>query len=230
MRKSSIPNIFTFINLSFGILSLLATFKSEYLLAAIFILLAGLVDRYDGRVARYLNVSSDLGKELDSLADLVSFGVAPSVLTFVFYNFESLGPMGIIGYALLLCFPICGAFRLARYNATEFDGVFRGVPITIAGAVVALFILLSIKFTLNILFPVVILVVFSYLMVSNLQLKKIFNKNPIKEFSLIGFFIIYSSSSLLEFSKSKSCSTSVWIISFEAFSIINLDLSFIYLI
>ncbi|MFH5937772.1 CDP-diacylglycerol--serine O-phosphatidyltransferase [Clostridium perfringens] len=171
-RKSSIPNIFTFINLSFGILSLLATFKSEYLLAAIFILLAGLVDRYDGRVARYLNVSSDLGKELDSLADLVSFGVAPSVLTFVFYNFESLGPMGIIGYALLLCFPICGAFRLARYNATEFDGVFRGVPITIAGAVVALFILLSIKFTLNILFPVVILVVFSYLMVSNLQLKK----------------------------------------------------------
>ena len=162
MRKSSIPNIFTFINLSFGILSLLA----------IFILLAGLVDRYDGRVARYLNVSSDLGKELDSLADLVSFGVAPSVLTFVFYNFESLGPMGIIGYALLLCFPICGAFRLARYNATEFDGVFRGVPITIAGAVVALFILLSIKFTLNILFPVVILVVFSYLMVSNLQLKK----------------------------------------------------------
>ena len=160
MRKSSIPNIFTFINLSFGILSLLAT------------LLAGLVDRYDGRVARYLNVSSDLGKELDSLADLVSFGVAPSVLTFVFYNFESLGPMGIIGYALLLCFPICGAFRLARYNATEFDGVFRGVPITIAGAVVALFILLSIKFTLNILFPVVILVVFSYLMVSNLQLKK----------------------------------------------------------
>ncbi|MDU2665408.1 MAG: CDP-diacylglycerol--serine O-phosphatidyltransferase, partial [Clostridium perfringens] len=78
----------------------------------------------------------------------------------------------IIGYALLLCFPICGAFRLARYNATEFDGVFRGVPITIAGAVVALFILLSIKFTLNILFPVVILVVFSYLMVSNLQLKK----------------------------------------------------------
>ena len=163
MRKSSIPNIFTFINLSFGILSLLATFKSEYLLAAIFILLAGLVDRYDGRVARYLNVSSDLGKELDSLADLVSF---------VFYNFESLGPMGIIGYALLLCFPICGAFRLARYNATEFDGVFRGVPITIAGAVVALFILLSIKFTLNVLFPVVILVVFSYLMVSNLQLKK----------------------------------------------------------
>ncbi|PWX23877.1 CDP-diacylglycerol--serine O-phosphatidyltransferase [Clostridium perfringens] len=176
MRKSSIPNIFTFINLSFGILSLLATFKSEYLLAAIFILLAGLVDRYDGRVARYLNVSSDLGKELDSLADLVSFGVAPSVLTFVFYNFESLGPMGIIGYALLLCFPICGAFRLARYNATEFDGVFRGVPITIAGAVVALFILLSIKFTLNILFPVVILVVFSYLMVSNLQLKKFLTK------------------------------------------------------
>ena len=82
MRKSSIPNIFTFINLSFGILSLLATFESNYQLACIFILLAALVDRYDGRIARYLQVSSDLGKELDSLADLVSFGVAPSILIF----------------------------------------------------------------------------------------------------------------------------------------------------
>ena len=172
MRKSSIPNIFTFINLSFGILSLLETFKENYLLAAVFILLAGLVDRYDGRVARYLKVSSDLGKELDSLADLVSFGVAPSVLTFVFYGFENLGPKGIIGYAILLCFPICGAFRLARYNATQFDGVFRGVPITIAGAVVALFILLSLKFNFAIFLPIIILILFSYLMVSNIELKK----------------------------------------------------------
>lgn len=172
MRKSSIPNIFTFINLSFGILSLLATYKSDYLLASIFIIMAGLVDRYDGRVARYLNVSSDLGKELDSLADLVSFGVAPSVLTFICYNFVNLGPRGIIGYAILLAFPICGAFRLARYNATEFDGVFRGVPITITGAVVALFILITQSNPTNVFIPVIIMVVFSYLMVSNLELKK----------------------------------------------------------
>ncbi len=172
MRKSSIPNIFTFINLSFGILSLLETFKSNFFLASIFILLAGLVDRYDGRIARYLNVSSDLGKELDSLADLVSFGVAPSVLTFLCYNFVNLGPKGIIGYAILLIFPICGAFRLARYNATEFDGVFRGVPITIAGAVVALFILITQSNPINIFIPLIIMIIFSYLMVSKLELKK----------------------------------------------------------
>ena len=176
MRKSSIPNIFTFINLSFGILSLLEAFKENYLLAAVFILLAGLVDRYDGRVARYLKVSSDLGKELDSLADLVSFGVAPSVLTFLRFKLGDASEVGIvlmvIGYALLLCFPICGAFRLARYNATQFDGVFRGVPITIAGAVVALFILLSLIVNLNVFLPIIVLVIFSYLMVSNIQLKK----------------------------------------------------------
>ena len=67
MRKSCIPNIFTFINLSCGVFSLLSTFEKQYVLASIFILIAGLVDRYDGRVARFLQVSSDLGKELDSL-------------------------------------------------------------------------------------------------------------------------------------------------------------------
>ena len=102
MRKSSIPNIFTFINLSFGILSLLATFESNYQLACIFILLAALVDRYDGRIARYLQVSSDLGKELDSLADLVSFGVAPSILIFLLFDFYTLGPSKIFGIIPLL--------------------------------------------------------------------------------------------------------------------------------
>ena len=86
MRKSCIPNIFTFINLSCGVFSLLSTFEKQYVLASIFILIAGLVDRYDGRVARFLQVSSDLGKELDSLADLVSFGVAPSVLIYILFN------------------------------------------------------------------------------------------------------------------------------------------------
>ena len=66
MRKSCIPNVFTFINLSCGILSILSVMNKQYTLSSVFILLAGLVDRYDGRVARFLDVSSDLGKELDS--------------------------------------------------------------------------------------------------------------------------------------------------------------------
>lgn len=172
MKKSSIPNIFTFINLSCGVLSLLATFEKNYWLSALFIIIAGLVDRYDGRVARFLNVSSDLGKELDSLADLVSFGVAPSLLTFMLYSLNTVGPKGVIGYVLLLIFPICGAFRLARFNATEFDGIFRGIPITIAGSVMAIFALLTFNREIGVILPIILMIIFSYLMVSNLQLKK----------------------------------------------------------
>ncbi len=178
MRKSCIPNIFTFINLSCGVLSILSTFdgQGKYVQAALLILLAGLVDRYDGRVARYLQVSSDLGKELDSLADLVSFGVAPSLLIFTLFNLKNFGPLGILGYIILLAFPICGAYRLARYNATEFDGVFRGIPITIAGCFMAAFaiIVFYIKIeNVNVIIPVILMILGSYLMVSNLKLKKL---------------------------------------------------------
>ena len=172
MKKSCIPNIFTFINLSFGILSLLSTFGGKYKLACVFILLAALVDRYDGRIARFLNVSSDLGKELDSLADLVSFGVAPAILIFLIFNFDSLGPYGLLGLIPLLLFPICGAFRLARYNASEFDGVFTGIPITVTGSFLALFALFTVNKNISSIIPFLLIWLCSYLMVSTLKLKK----------------------------------------------------------
>lgn len=173
MKKSCIPNIFTFINLSCGVLSLLSTFDHKFLYAGILILLAGLVDRYDGRVARYLNVSSELGKELDSLADLVSFGVAPSVLIFILCDFNKLGPFGILGYAVLLAFPICGAYRLARYNVSTFDGNFRGIPITIAGCFMAAYAIVSLYVKLPVIIAFVLLIIGAYLMVSNIKLKKL---------------------------------------------------------
>ncbi len=173
MKKSCIPNIFTFINLGCGVLSLLATFKGKFFISALLIIIAALVDRYDGRIARYLQVTSDLGKELDSLADLVSFGVAPALLIFILYKFDTLGPLGILGYALLLLYPICGAFRLARYNTAEFDGNFRGVPITIAGCILAIYALLAGERFTNIYLPLIFIVILSYLMVSNIKLKKL---------------------------------------------------------
>lgn len=173
MRKSCIPNVFTFINLSCGIFSLLSAFKAEYATASVFILIAGLVDRYDGRVARYLQVSSELGKELDSLADLVSFGVAPSILLYIFFELGTLGPQGIIGIILLILFPICGAFRLARYNVSTFDGSFTGVPITVAGCFLALFALISSYTAQLVVLAVVFMIAGSYLMVSTLKLKKL---------------------------------------------------------
>lgn len=172
MKKSWIPNAFTFINLSFGILAILATLENNYILSSAYIILAALVDRYDGRVARFLNVSSDLGKELDSLADLVSFGVAPSILVFLFFNLKDLYPAGILGIIILLLFPICGAFRLARYNATTFEGVFTGVPITVAGSFIALFVLLTQKINIPTIIPILLMFLCSYCMVSNIKLKK----------------------------------------------------------
>lgn len=176
MRKSCIPNIFTFVNLSCGIFSLLSTFNSNFIWASAFIMIAGLVDRYDGRIARFLDVSSDLGKELDSLADLVSFGVAPAILTFVLFNFKNLGPYGFLGLILLIAFPICGAFRLARYNVASFDGVFTGVPITIVGCFMALFALICTSTNcMDKLFfvAIIFMIIGSYLMVSTLKLKKL---------------------------------------------------------
>lgn len=174
MRKSCIPNVFTFINLSCGIISILSVMNEKYALSGAFILLAGLVDRYDGRIARFLNVSSDLGKELDSLADLVSFGVAPSILVYILFNLNSFGPNGLLGYVVLLLFPICGAYRLARFNTTNFDGSFTGVPITIVGCFMALIslILLNLNITAPIYVIVILMIIGSYLMVSTLRLKK----------------------------------------------------------
>lgn len=170
MLRNSIPNLFTLGNLSFGLLSIIMTFQDNFRLACIFILLAGVMDRYDGRVARYLNVDSEIGKELDSLADLVSFGVAPAMLMFSMYEFSK---MGTIGYAFVLIFPLAGAYRLARYNCTDFDGSFMGVPITIAGSLMALFGLIPSKDTSNSFLPIVFLVILSYLMISKFKIKKV---------------------------------------------------------
>ena len=173
MIKNSIPNIFTFINLSCGVLSLLFTINGNYAASSVLILIAGLVDRYDGRIARYFNLSSELGKELDSLADLVSFGVAPAMLTYILFDFNNFGPKGITGIILLIIFPICGAFRLARYNVASFDGVFTGVPITIVGCVMALFCLITVYTQKIILLAIILMIIGSYLMISKIKLKKI---------------------------------------------------------
>ena len=172
MKKSIIPNLFTFANLSSGVISLVCTINGKYIAAAISVLCGALIDRYDGRIARALNVSSNLGKELDSLADLVTFGVAPSILCYTMYSLNNLTLSNIIWNILLLVFPICGAYRLARYNSTEFSGVFTGIPITVAGSVLSILIVLN-KYILipNVIIGLLI-VGLSYLMVSNIKFKK----------------------------------------------------------
>lgn len=168
-KKNALPNLFTLGNLSCGVMSIMMTFQDNLKSACFFILLAALMDRYDGRVARLLNVSSELGKQLDSLADLVSFGVAPSILIFNMYNFSN---FGLLGYLLVLLFPLAGAYRLARYNITTFDGDFSGIPITLAGAFMAIYGLLTINNTSNYNIAILFTVSLSYLMISKFKFKK----------------------------------------------------------
>lgn len=170
MTKSALPNTFTFGNLGCGLISLVMTIQGDYKIACLLIILAGVFDRYDGRIARILGSNSNIGKELDSLADLVSFGVAPSMLIFNLYN---LAAYGILGYLLLLVFPLAGAYRLARYNCTEFNGSFQGVPITVAGVLLSLYAFLTRGNATNILLTSILMVLLSYLMISKLPIKKV---------------------------------------------------------
>ena len=110
--KKQIPNALTASNLVFGMLSIISTYNAEYFLAAVFIIIAMIADGLDGRAARYFKVSSEFGKELDSLCDLVSFGVAPAFLAYAY----SLHDLGYVGMAGAVFFATCGALRLARFN------------------------------------------------------------------------------------------------------------------
>lgn len=169
MNKNAIPNIFTFINLTFGMLSIMFTFTNNLSLSAVMILCAAFVDRYDGRIARKINAESIIGKELDSLADLISFGAAPAILSWSIFLID----YGILGYIITILFPISGAFRLARYNVSQFNNVFSGMPITIAGSLLAIYNLFSVNLIQQSFISLVIIILLSYLMVSNIKIKKI---------------------------------------------------------
>ena len=137
-RGASLPSVLTSVNLIFGLISLLKSISGEYGLAAVLIALAILLDGMDGLVARLTGTTSDFGRELDSLSDLISFGVAPSVLAYC-WALSSLGRPGMVA---TFGFVLCGALRLARFNiqASNIDRRhFVGLPIpAAAGAVAAL--------------------------------------------------------------------------------------------
>ncbi len=167
--KAHIPNMFTLFNLSLGVLSIINILGENYFLAALCIIAAALMDRFDGSLARKFDAESDLGKELDSLCDLISFGVAPAILVWASHLVE----YGAIGMVITILFPIAGAYRLARYNVTEFSGVYIGIPITISGGIVALINLYSINYNVSNYFFIFIMIFFSYAMVTQkIRLKK----------------------------------------------------------
>lgn len=133
MGWKQLPNWFTVGNLFLGILAIIMVFNERSDMASILVIVAMLLDGLDGRVARALNAQSEFGKELDSLSDVISFGVAPA---FVMYVAAFQGLHEALGWFVTALFPICGALRLARYNVSEgLPGYFIGLPIPAAGGV-----------------------------------------------------------------------------------------------
>lgn len=162
-----IPSLFTLANLLFGFLALILTMDGKFKLAAGLIILSALMDSMDGKVARKLSVSSDFGKELDSLSDLVSFGVAPAILTYRAMLEVQLGFWGIL---LASLFALCGAVRLARFNVLNISTYFVGVPITFAGGFMAL--LLLFRGTLPWQVYAICIAILAFLMVSTFKVPK----------------------------------------------------------
>lgn len=165
--KAHAANLITLCNLSFGGASIMATLNEEYSYSVLFIFIAAFLDRYDGKVARKFNQESELGKQLDSMGDIISFGVAPALLMYE----TILADFGMAGTLLTILYIGCGAFRLARFNITESNSYFVGLPITAAGTVLTVsYFLIPLVASPFFLFLMPILAV---MMISSFTLKKV---------------------------------------------------------
>ncbi len=151
-KRMLAPGVFTVLNLFLGfsavILAANHDFKNNFVLASWLILLAAIFDAFDGKIARATKSYSEFGEELDSLADIISFGMAPAFLIYQ-VHFYKMGPVGMI----ISFFPLVfGAIRLARFNIT-LSGTekqdFKGLPIPAAAATLASFILFNDHFWPN---------------------------------------------------------------------------------
>ena len=164
-----VPNLFTLCNAFFGFSSVVFAAHGDFTGAAYFILLGALMDGLDGRIARYMKVTSELGMQLDSLCDAISFCFAPSILLY----FWQLSRLGAVGFVMCSLFLLAGIVRLARFNLTQQQQFIMstGVTTTVAGCFLATLIITLHGDTLTPLelFGFSLLVVtLSYLMVSKI--------------------------------------------------------------
>lgn len=141
-----IPSILTAANMGLGFYSMMASIKGNWPVAAWCIIGSIFLDIFDGRVARWTNSTSKFGVEFDSLADLISFGIAPAVMIYLLV-LKDYGRDGQVGFAIALFYVICGALRLARFNVKTYSEseptpYFIGLPIPAAGGILASFVIL----------------------------------------------------------------------------------------
>jgi CDP-diacylglycerol--serine O-phosphatidyltransferase len=142
-----LPNMLTLIGVCIGLTSIRFALDEKFELAIIAIIFAALIDGLDGRIARLIKGTSKVGKELDSLTDMISFGVAPA---FIMY-FWKLNTLGRFGWLLCLVYVICVALRLARFNINSNqesswrDNFFEGVPSPAGGILVLTPLIISLS-------------------------------------------------------------------------------------
>lgn len=190
--KNQIPNLVTLLNLISGSVAIFMAFSGEMVLASWFIIFAAMFDFLDGLVARLLKAGSDIGAQLDSLADVVSFGLAPSAIMYQLL-LQSPGNSSLnaemvkfLPYSALLLVA-CGAYRLAKFNTDPGQAVeFKGLPIPATGLFVAALPLIVNQFSqseeltwifLNQNILLTIIIILSILMVSNIPMISLKFKN-----------------------------------------------------
>lgn len=165
--KAQAANVLTMMNLSLGGFAIISIMKGNLNLGLLLIFIAALADRFDGMAARKFHIESELGKQLDSMSDIISFGVAPALLMYQSILFE----FGAPGAFFTILYMGCGAFRLARFNISENNEYFTGLPITAAGCL-ATVSFLFIPYAPPYVF-LFIMMFLSFLMISPFTLKKI---------------------------------------------------------
>ena len=176
--KQHLPSIFTLINLFLGFLAIINTMAGHYYIACYIILAAGAFDSVDGKIARLVGIPTNFGKEIDSLADMVSFCLAPSILVYSLYTQNM---PGITGELIASAPLIMGAIRLARFNTEVYDeqpAYFTGLPTPMNALSIASLVLFIEHFKIDnpeysqprLLLPLILSL--SYLMVSRVYYAK----------------------------------------------------------
>ena len=196
-----LPNMLTLIGVCIGLTSIRFALSGEFHLAIIAIIFAALIDGLDGRIARLIKGTSKVGKELDSLTDMISFGVAPA---FIMY-FWKLSTLGRLGWLLCLIYVICVALRLARFNVNSNqepswrDNFFEGVPSPAGGILVLTPLIISltnfnyININYNIVVPAFFIIT-SLLLISKFptfSFKKIIIQRKATIFLLFGIILFF---------------------------------------
>ena len=199
--RTILPNMFTLVGVCIGLTSIKFAFDERFGLAIICIIVAGIIDGLDGRIARLIKGTSQVGKELDSLTDVISFGVAPA---FIMY-FWQLNTLGRVGWLICLVYVICVALRLARFNVNSEtqpswkDNFFEGVP-SPAGGILVLMPLIYSKSEIQFLnvdftyFTPILFVLISILLISKLptySFKKIAVPRRLTIFLLFGVVLFF---------------------------------------